>query len=143
MTLSMMFLRSFMDMVKVRLENLDYAKTEDIGQTLSVLVTVAVEIETTDLLRLQQISIQWPKHLQKLQKRLLDCRRTRRRHVLILHLQAKYAKKNNNNNNNKKDCKNEIYAKNWVKSTWTARSQPWQKVNCQRRRSSVNRIVMT
>ena len=31
MTLSMMFLRSSMDMVKVRLENLDYAKTEDIG----------------------------------------------------------------------------------------------------------------
>ena len=31
MTLSMMFLRSSMDIVKVRLENLDYAKTEDIG----------------------------------------------------------------------------------------------------------------
>ena len=31
MTLSMMFLRSSMDMVKVRLENLDNAKTEDIG----------------------------------------------------------------------------------------------------------------
>ena len=31
MTLSMMFLRSSIDMVKVRLENLDYAKTEDIG----------------------------------------------------------------------------------------------------------------
>ena len=37
---------------------------------------------------------------------------TRRRHVLILHLEAKYAKI---------DCKNEIYAKNWVKSTWIAK----------------------
>ena len=36
---------------------------------------------------------------------------TRRRPVLILHLEAKYAKI---------DCKNEIYAKNWVRSTWTA-----------------------
>ena len=39
---------------------------------------------------------------------------TRRRPVLILHLEAKYAKI---------DCKNEIYAKNWVRSTWTANSQ--------------------
>ena len=37
---------------------------------------------------------------------------TRRRPVLILHLEAKYAKI---------DCKNEIYAKNWVRSTWTAK----------------------
>ena len=35
---------------------------------------------------------------------------TRRRPVLILHLEAKYAKI---------ECKNEIYAKNWVRSTWT------------------------
>ena len=27
------------------------------------------------------------------------------------------------------DCKNEIYAKNWVRSTWTAKSQRWVKVN--------------
>ena len=33
---------------------------------------------------------------------------TRRRPVLIIHLEAKYAKMN---------CKNEIYAKNWVRST--------------------------
>ena len=33
---------------------------------------------------------------------------TRRRPILILHLEAKYAKIN---------CKNEIYAKNWVRST--------------------------
>ena len=33
---------------------------------------------------------------------------TRRRPVLILHLEAKYAKM---------DCKNEIYVKNWVRST--------------------------
>ena len=37
----------------------------------------------------------------------------RRRLVLILHLEAKYAKM---------DCKNEIYAKNWVRNTWTAKS---------------------
>ena len=37
---------------------------------------------------------------------------TRRRPVLILHLEAKYAKI---------DCKNEIYAKNWVRSTWTTK----------------------
>ena len=34
----------------------------------------------------------------------------RRKHVLILHLEAKYAKM---------DYKNGIYAKNWVRSTWT------------------------
>ena len=43
-----------------------------------------------------------------------------RRSVLIIHLEEKYAKM---------DCKNEIYAKNWVKSTWTAKSQLWVKVN--------------
>jgi len=40
---------------------------------------------------------------------------TRRRPILILHLEAQYAKM---------DRKNEIYAKNWVRSTWTAKSQP-------------------
>ena len=39
---------------------------------------------------------------------------TRRRPVLILHLEAKYAKM---------DRKNEIYVKNWVRSTWIAKSQ--------------------
>ena len=53
---------------------------------------------------------------------------TRRRPVLILHLEAKYVKI---------DCKNEIYAKNWVRSTWTAKvnygkSQRPVKVNGQR-----------
>ena len=47
---------------------------------------------------------------------------TRRRPALILHLEAKYAKI---------DCKNEIYTKNWVRSTWTAKvngqSQPQSK----------------
>ena len=38
----------------------------------------------------------------------------RRRPVLILHLEAKYAKM---------DRKNVIYVKNWVKRTWTAKSQ--------------------
>ena len=40
---------------------------------------------------------------------------TRRRHVLILHLKAKYAKI---------DCKNEIY---WVRSTWTEKINPGEK----------------
>jgi len=39
---------------------------------------------------------------------------TRKRPILILHLEAQYAKM---------DCKNEIYVKNWVRSTWTAKSQ--------------------
>ena len=51
MTLATMFLRSFVDMVKVRPEDLDYAKTEAIGWTLSMLATVATKIETADLLR--------------------------------------------------------------------------------------------
>ena len=43
---------------------------------------------------------------------------TRRRPVLILHLEAKYAKI---------DCKNEIYAKNWVRRTWTEKVNPVEK----------------
>ena len=39
----------------------------------------------------------------------------RRRHVLIIYIEAKYVKM---------DCKNEIYAKNWVRSTWTAKVNP-------------------
>ena len=42
----------------------------------------------------------------------------RRIPALILHLEAKYAKM---------DCKNEIYVKNWVRSTCTAKSQLWSK----------------
>ena len=40
---------------------------------------------------------------------------TTRRPVLILHLEAKYAKI---------DCKNEIYAKNWIRNTWTEKVNP-------------------
>ena len=47
---------------------------------------------------------------------------TRRRPVLISHLEAKYAKM---------ECKNEIYAKNWVRSTWTAKLNSGKKVNGQ------------
>ena len=36
-----------------------------------------------------------------------------RKPVLILHLEAK--------KNAKIDCKNEIYVKNWIRSTWTAK----------------------
>ena len=43
---------------------------------------------------------------------------TRRRPVLMLHLEAKYAKI---------DCKNEIYAKNWVRRTWTEKVNPGSK----------------
>ena len=45
---------------------------------------------------------------------------TKRRPVLILHLEAKYAKMN---------CKNEIYVKNWERSTWTAKVNSEEKVN--------------
>ena len=47
----MIFLKSFVDMVKMHSEDLDCAKMGAIGWTLSVLVTVAAEIETADLLR--------------------------------------------------------------------------------------------
>ena len=43
---------------------------------------------------------------------------TKRRPVLILHLEAKYAKM---------DCKNEIYTKNGVRSTWTAKVNSCKK----------------
>ena len=51
MTLAMMFLRSSVEMVKMRPQDLDYAEMGTIGWTLLVLATVAAEIETTDLLR--------------------------------------------------------------------------------------------
>ena len=47
----MIFLRSSVDMVKVRSEDLDYAEIEAIGCTLLVLATIAAEIEIADLLR--------------------------------------------------------------------------------------------
>ena len=45
---------------------------------------------------------------------------TRRRPILIIHLEEKYAKT---------DYKNEIYAKNWVRIIWTAKvnDQSWLK----------------
>ena len=48
--LAMMFLRSSVDMVKVRPEDLDCAEMGAIGSTVSVLAIVVVEIETADLL---------------------------------------------------------------------------------------------
>ena len=61
---------------------------------------------------------------------------TRRRPVLIIHLEAKYAKI---------DCKNEIYAKNWVRSTWTAKVNSGKKstvkVNPQSKSTLVNSQV--
>ena len=52
---------------------------------------------------------------------------TRRKLVLILHLETKYAKM---------DCKNEIYAKNLVMSTWIAKSQRLRKINGQSQQSN-------
>ena len=46
----MIFLRSSVDMMKVRFEDLDCAEMRAISWTLSVLAIVAVEIETVDLL---------------------------------------------------------------------------------------------
>ena len=51
MTLAMMFIRSSLEMVKVDPEDQDCVKTGAIGWSLSVLATVAAEIETADLLR--------------------------------------------------------------------------------------------
>ena len=51
MTLAMMFLRSSVDMEKVRPEDLDYAEMGAIGWTLSVLATVATDTDTAGLLR--------------------------------------------------------------------------------------------
>ena len=50
MILAIMFLRSSVDMVKVRSEDLDCAEMGAIGWTLSVLATVAAEIGIADLL---------------------------------------------------------------------------------------------
>ena len=50
MTLAMMFLRSSVDMVKVRPEDLDCAETGAIGWTHLVLTIVAVKIKTANLL---------------------------------------------------------------------------------------------
>ena len=55
----------------------------------------------------------------------------RRRSVLIFNLEEKYAKTN---------CKNEIYVKNWIKSTWIAKSQLWQKINDQLCQSQSQRL---
>ena len=51
MTLVMMFLMSYVEMVKVDPEDLDCAEIGAMCWTLSVLVTVATEMETVDLLR--------------------------------------------------------------------------------------------
>ena len=51
MTLAMMFLKSSVDMVKVHPEDLDCVETRAIGWTLSVLATIATEIEIADLLQ--------------------------------------------------------------------------------------------
>ena len=52
---------------------------------------------------------------------------TKGRPVLILHLEEKYAKI---------DYKNEIYAKNWVRSTWTAKVNSGKK--SQRSKSTIS-----
>ena len=51
MTLTMMFLRSSVEMEKVRPEDLDCAEMGAIGWTLSVLATVAAKTVTAVLLR--------------------------------------------------------------------------------------------
>ena len=51
MVLAMMFLRSFVEMVKVGLEDLVYVEMGAIGWTLSVLATVVAEIKIADLMR--------------------------------------------------------------------------------------------
>ena len=50
MVLAMMFWKSIVEMVIVDSEDLDIVEMRAIGWILSVLVTVAAEMETTDLL---------------------------------------------------------------------------------------------
>ena len=60
----------------------------------------------------------------------------RRRPVLILHLEAKYAKM---------DYKNEIYAKNWIMRTWTKKvnTEKSQRSKSTSRLKSMWSMVMT
>ena len=51
MTLAMIFIRSSLEMVKVDPKDRDFAETGARGWTLSMLATVAVKMETADLLR--------------------------------------------------------------------------------------------
>ena len=57
--------------------------------------------------------------------------------IFFIHLETQYAKT---------DCKNEIYAKNWVRRTWTTKVNPREKstvkVNAQSN-STVNGQRMT
>ena len=41
--------------------------------------------------------------------------RSRKKNIIFIHLETQYAKI---------DCKNEIYAKNWVRKTWTEKVNP-------------------
>ena len=45
-----------------------------------------------------------------------------KKNIIFIHLETQYAKT---------DCKNEIYVKNWVRRTWTAKVNPGEKVNDQ------------
>ena len=49
----------------------------------------------------------------------------RKKNIIFIHLEIQYAKT---------DCKNEIYAKNWVRRTWTEKvnlgEKSTVKVNC-------------
>ena len=60
----------------------------------------------------------------------------RRRPVLILHLEAKYAKM---------DYKNEIYTKNWIMRTWTKKvnTEKSQQSKSTSRSKSMRSTVMT
>ena len=42
----------------------------------------------------------------------------RKKNILFTHIETQYAKI---------DCKNEIYAKNWVRRTWTEKVNHWSK----------------
>ena len=42
----------------------------------------------------------------------------RKKNIILIHLETQYAKT---------DCKNEIYAKNWVRRTWIEKVNPKEK----------------
>ena len=118
-----MFLRSSVDMIKVLSKDLDCAETGAISWTLSVLATVLISRNWNSWFIATIASLNTvAKTFAKIAKTFVGLSATiiatRRRPVLILHLEAKYGKI---------DCKNEIYAKNWVRSTWTAKVNSGKK----------------
>ena len=115
-------------MVKVRPEDLNCAETGVTGWTLSVLATVVAKIETADLLMIASLNIvvkTFYENCKNICWIVGDDYCNKKKTCHILHFKEKYAKI---------DCKNEIYAKNWVGKTGTA------KVNLEKSKRSKSTV---